>query len=211
MASPPGAEQPRPTGAPSLTVRRMARTRHDLAEAAAQLFLDRGYEATTVEEIAALVEVSPRTFFRYFASKEDVLDEILQANVHSMIASLRERPADEPLLDSLRAATRMGLGSSLSDPRALALFAIVHRTPALRGRWLDRSRCEQTALAEILAARLGDEEDSELALLAAGALIGTVTTIFDFFSDATPERLQELLDRAIDAFGQGFGLSRPAE
>lgn len=101
---------------PSLTQRRMARTRRQLAEVAAGLFLDRGYEAVTVEEIVAAVEVSPRTFFRYFPSKEDVLDEILVNEAEAVTAALRERPPDEPILEALRVAAYSWVGATERDP-----------------------------------------------------------------------------------------------
>ena len=129
------SEQPR---SPSLTERRMERTRRQLAEMAARLFLERGYEAVTVEEIVAAVEVSPRTFFRYFASKEDVLDEILVNEAQAITAALRDRPKEEPVLDAVKAAAASWLGTAQRDPRTLRLFALVVRTPVLRSRWLVR-------------------------------------------------------------------------
>jgi AcrR family transcriptional regulator len=191
----------------SLTARRMARTRRQLAETAARLFLERGYDETTVEEIAAEVEVSPRTFFRYFSSKEDVLDEILTTTIASIIASLRDRPMTEPLLASLRAAAATCLGGSAEDPRSFALFGVVHRSPALRARFIARTRDDEGRLAEILATRLGLSTSSPVPLFAAGALIGVVTTIFDFWPTASPDELERLVDLAITALAEGFGLS----
>ena len=192
---------------PSLTERRMARTRRQLAEVAAGLFLEHGYEAVTVEEIVAAVEVSPRTFFRYFPSKEDVLDEILVNEAEAVTAALRDRPKDEPILDALRAAASSWVSATQRDPRTLKLFALVLRTPELRTRWLVRRRNCQEALAAILVERLQGEPEPRILLLAAGAIIAVVATIFEFWV----ERLNEaetlaLIDEALDALVGGFGL-----
>ena len=191
---------------PSLTDRRMERTRHQLAEVAARLFLERGYEAVTVEEIVAAVEVSPRTFFRYFPSKEDVLDEILVNEAEAITAALRDRPKEEPVLDAVKAAAASWLGAAQRDPRTLKLFALVVRTPVLRSRWLLRRHGTQEQLAEILTERLPVGSERKMALLAAGALIAVVTTIFEFWvEDFDDAETFTLMDRALEAVIEGFG------
>src|SRR5579875_1799092 len=77
----------------SLVARRKERTRRELAEAATRLFLERGYDATTVEEIAAAVEISPRTFFRYFPAKGDIVTALARMSLEDLVEVLRERPA----------------------------------------------------------------------------------------------------------------------
>ncbi len=197
------SEQPR---SPSLTERRMERTRRQLAEMAARLFLERGYEAVTVEEIVTAVEVSPRTFFRYFPSKEDVLDEILVNEAQAITAALRARPKEEPVLDAVKAAAASWLGTAQRDPRTLRLFALVVRTPVLRSRWLLRRHGTQEQLAEILTQRLPVGTEPKMALLAAGALIAVVTTIFEFWVDDLDDaETFTLMDRALEAVVDGFG------
>ena len=204
-------EEPRGGRSPSLTERRMARTRRQLAEMAARLFLERGYEAVTVEEIVAAVEVSPRTFFRYFPSKEDVLDEILVNEAEAITAALRDRPKEEPVLDAVKAAAASWLGAAQRDPRTLKLFALVVRTPVLRSRWLVRRHGTQEQLAEILTQRLPAGTEPKMALLAAGALIAVVTTIFEFWvEDFDDAEMFTLMDRALEAVIDGFGLGGPS-
>ena len=83
-----------------LRERKKARTRADLQRHALRLFRDRGYAATTVDDIAAAAEVSRSTFFRYFPSKEDV---VLFDDVDPLMAvAFAEQPADTPLLTALR-------------------------------------------------------------------------------------------------------------
>src|SRR5947207_2172773 len=88
----------------SLRERKKAKTRQALADTALALFLEHGFEHTTVEQIAETCEVSPRTFLRYFATKEDVLFADAGERLERFMTALEERPADEPPLRSLRAA-----------------------------------------------------------------------------------------------------------
>ena len=81
-----------------------ARTRDELVQAALQLFSRNGFDATTVEDIAAAARVSPRTFFRYFANKEEVLFHRKDEDLASLQAALSARPPEESPLQVLRAA-----------------------------------------------------------------------------------------------------------
>lgn len=88
----------------SLRERKKSETRERLVQAALELFTEHGFDAVTIDQIAALAETSPRTFFRYFGSKEAVLfadqDELLEVMRHAITS----RPADEPPLVALREA-----------------------------------------------------------------------------------------------------------
>jgi AcrR family transcriptional regulator len=90
--------------AQGLRERKKARTRASLREHALRLFREQGYQATTVEQIAAAAEVSPSTFFRYFPTKEDV---VLQDDMDTrMLEALDRQPPDMPPLHAVRAAVR---------------------------------------------------------------------------------------------------------
>src|SRR5690242_18367032 len=82
--------------------RKKQRTREALVDSAFRLFAEKGFEATTVEEIADAVDVSSRTFFRYFASKEDVLLTFQDEQFCAMKAAFAARPADEPMISAVR-------------------------------------------------------------------------------------------------------------
>lgn len=192
-----------------LTARRMARVRRQLAEAAAVMFKEQGYEATTVEDVCARVEVSPRTFFRYFASKEDVIDELLDGRLDAFVDEVTKRPVGEPVLGSLVAAARCGYEVSAGEPDFVELFAVVHRTPALRARWLDRAHAQQDRLAEVLVRRLPAKK-GRVARLAAGALVGTMTTVIETWAETpggTP--LRQRVIEALELLAEGFGLAEP--
>lgn len=195
--------------AEGLTARRMARTRSELAQAAARMFKEQGFEATTVEGICARVDVSPRTFFRYFSSKDDVLDELVESHLDAFVAALSERPASEPVLASLVAAATSGYEPSPGEVDFPELFAVVHRTPALRARWLDRAHDIQARLGEVLLPRLGPDDPGR-ARLAAGALVGTMTTVVESWAEAPDTGdLRELVVGALVLLAGGFGLADP--
>lgn len=188
----------------SITVRRIAQSRRELARAAARLFVERGYEATTVEEIARAAGISVRTFFRYLGAKEEVIDDILEQRIAGFAAALGARPPGEALFDSLRAAGRDSLTKALDDG-TVDLYAVVRRTPVLRARWLARCNTYTDMVADSLRARLTVQSDPVVADLAAGALIGLMTTVIDRFADTPRDTLADVLDTAFDRFVHGFG------
>src|ERR1700724_3509468 len=96
-------EAPNPTEVrPGLRERKKQKTRHTIIDAALELFTKQGYEETTIAEIADAAEVSPRTIFAYFPTKEDILFDDLAALQERLAQALRERPAGATALDALR-------------------------------------------------------------------------------------------------------------
>ncbi len=88
----------------SLRERKKSATRKAIEEAAWDLFGERGYAATSVDDIADRAGVAPRTFFRYFPTKADVLYGEVDEAIAAFSEAFRSRPADEPLMTSLLAA-----------------------------------------------------------------------------------------------------------
>ena len=105
---------------PGLRERKKLQTRQALVRAALDLFSERGVDATTVDDIADAVNVSARTFHRYFPAKEDVLFADSVARQERFARFLRDRSADEPLLDTLRDAANDLAQSFLADRRTNA-------------------------------------------------------------------------------------------
>lgn len=139
----------------ALRQRKKERTRQSLTAAAVRLFIERGYDATTVDDIAAAVEVSPRTFFRYFPSKDDVVVDLLREGVVDLIDQLSSRPEGEPLAQALRGAARCW--ARLTDDRAqslLQLSQVLTACPSLRAQVEERRRCGADHLARVVAQRL---------------------------------------------------------
>lgn len=194
------------TGAPeSLRQRKRARTRAALIAAALELFERQGYEATTIDEIAAAADVSPRTFFRYFATKEEVaLGEDLG---HELVALIAARPPEEPMLESVRRVISDGLSLISADDREalLARLRIVYRTPSLRARrWefqLEMGRISGALLAE----RRGLRPDDLGSRVTAAAAFTAIEVAMDHWQQHDgQEDLVAVLDAAIDHLGHAF-------
>jgi AcrR family transcriptional regulator len=148
--------------AAGLRERKKQRTRWAFIDAALDLFLAQGYEATTIDEIVAAVDVSQRTFFRYFAGKEDVALSFLAGYDEIFIQALTERPAAEPPVAALRAALNASLSAvEESDEEQAARFCKLRRlidgTPALAAGQLRRFSETEQELATIIARRMGTD------------------------------------------------------
>ncbi|MCM3886037.1 TetR/AcrR family transcriptional regulator [Frankia sp. R82] len=106
-----------------LRERKKRRTRQAIIEVAHELFTEKGFEATTVEEIAAGADVSVRTLFRYFTSKEAIALAPLEEMGDLTVAALRRRPVDEPPLLALRNAALSAWGLMSPDGASLRQYA----------------------------------------------------------------------------------------
>lgn len=98
-----GTTERGPSGLPSLQARRRLLVQDEIERAALRLLLARGYDAVSIDDIAAVVGMSGRTFFRYYATKDEILRRF-QAGLHeALIETFKDRPADESALEALRA------------------------------------------------------------------------------------------------------------
>ncbi|MEU3527931.1 TetR/AcrR family transcriptional regulator [Streptomyces sp. NPDC038707] len=143
-----------------LRERKKLRTRRALAETALRLFTERGYDATTLDDLCDAVEVSKRTFFRTYRSKEDVAlaaDSELWSAYVDRVAAVR---LDGPLLEALRAALDATLDAMDPDwdRRFLATRELAEAVPVLRSHSLGYCQDTTQAIVETLAGRSGADE-----------------------------------------------------
>jgi AcrR family transcriptional regulator len=137
-----------------LRERKKARTREALHDAAMDLFSRQGFDGTTVEEIADACEVSPRTFFRYFPTKEDVLFGDSEQRSTALIETLAAQPLDLAPLDAIHAAMR-GVARNYTEERDVlgARAKIVQGSPGLRAYKVEHQRGWEEALVAELGRR----------------------------------------------------------
>lgn len=191
---------PAAKGRPSLTERRREATRYEIAEAAAALFAERGYEATTVDDIARAAGISLRTFYRYCPTKEDALTPVLTAGVAELVEQLALRPAEEPVTEAVQAAfSASTAGARYAEPaRTVRLIRVMSGVPAIRMRWLAAARAMQDRLVPVLAARTGrPESDLETRLLAAVLIDAVTVTLEHWAAGNGREPLTDVSARAL--------------
>jgi len=192
-----------------LRERKKLRTKAMLTDAALRLFAQRGFDEVTIEDIAAEVEVSPRTFFRYFASKEDALFGDVDATLEAIRDGLARRPPGEPDVVAIREAVLSVAQRYTVDPGpTLERASVVTRTPSLLAHAAGRQAAYEEAIARTLAERRGAVCEPTLRerLLAAFA-IAALRVAFDAWverggTDAVLEIASEALDRLEAGFGR---------
>jgi AcrR family transcriptional regulator len=157
--APTGEERARP----GLRERRKQLTAAELEAAAYRLFGERGFENVTVDDIAAEADVSRRTFFRYFASKEDVLlaDHFVQ--LRRLREAMESRPDDEPIVAALRNAL-LSMSSDFEDRKELVVLRgrLMRDTPSLQARSLVHQKLWEEAMQDMVAERLGVDPVADL-------------------------------------------------
>jgi len=180
--------------------------RAEIADAALRLFVERGFDETTVDDVVAAVGVSRRSFFRYFRSKEDVVLGFLDDVGVAICAGLAARPVEEPPWVALRRALDEVIVAYDGDANwILALHRLIYETPSLRARHLDKQDRWHRLLTAELAARAGVDPDKDLGprVLASTAMAALDVAISAWAEAQGRVPMAELLDAAFAAVSNG--------
>lgn len=129
-----------------------------LARTAVELFVAKGYDDTTLDEVAAAAGVSRRTLFNYFRSKEDLALSGLSEQGELIAARFAERPADEDLWVSLRAAFQVLEEIEITHERRLEMITVLFSNDALRAGHAEKQARWQELLAPLIESRLPDTD-----------------------------------------------------
>lgn len=179
-------------GSVSLRERKRARTRQAVVDAATELFERDGYDETTVADIAAAADIGTRTFFSYFASKEEVLFPESDARVQAAIDAIASRGSgDRPPAVLLRALKQVGDDNDELVSRLAALrLRLIRTVPSVRGRALQIQLGAQRDIAAHLAAAFPDQLDDVSAAALTGAFVGAISGALQVLLD-DPGRLDD--------------------
>lgn len=164
-----------PTG---LRERKKQQTRDAIVATALRLFRTKGYDATTVAEIADAADISPRTFFGYFPAKEDVVFHDHQALLDGFVERLDARRPSEQALDVLRAwILELDAEADLDSPAARARRRLIRETPALAARERSNLAQHEEVLAAAIAVDLGLDAGSVRPHLVSAAALAALSAI----------------------------------
>ncbi|MFI8252801.1 TetR/AcrR family transcriptional regulator [Streptomyces filamentosus] len=203
--------------APGLRERKKQRTRDALIQVSLELFTTQGYERTTVDEIAEAVEVSQRTFFRYFSSKEEVAFAVQRMVEEEFVRALVRRPPEEGPFDAMRHAV-LAAWDDVGDvidrivPVELYLktFFMIESTPALLAAHLRRSSEMEETIARVVARREGLDVDADprprIAVAAFGGVMRVTGQMWGKGPDRTLEGIRALTERYLDHLGPALSL-----
>lgn len=160
----------------SLRDRKRARTRQALIDAATDLFERNGYDETTIADIAAAAEIGTRTFFSYFASKEELVFPDAESRVQALLDALANRAPDDRPIDLLIRV--LSDGGEVSDDIIGKLtplrMRLLQTVPAVQGRALQIQFNAERRIAGILAEAFPGELDDVTARALTGAFAGAV-------------------------------------
>jgi mycofactocin system transcriptional regulator len=190
--------------------RRRVTSRAELEQTAFALFTARGFDATTVDEIAAAAGIGRRTFFRYFPSKNDIPWGAFEDELERMRARLTDCPPDTPLMDAVRVALiDFNQVAPAQVPLHRRRMELILRVPTLFAHSTLRFTAWREVVAEFVAQRTGRQPADLAPQAIAHAVLGVAVAAYEHWLDDPDSDLGALLDDAMRQLGSAF--ARDAE
>ena len=180
-------------------------SRRELELIALRLFSDRGFDSTTIGQIAAEAGVSKRTFFRYFNSKASVLWSEFDHEVDVIRAALAEVPAGVPMMDAIRRAVVAANHYGPRDiPELRMRMNLIGSVPALQSSAAIRYDAWEHAISDFAATRVGQPADSLFPLAVGRATLAVCRAAYDRWSARADADLTFYLDAALAVLAAAF-------
>ena len=210
----PSSIMPETSASPGRRERKKQRTRDDLMAHAARLFAKKGFDETTTEDIAEAADLSQRTFFRHFSSKEAVLYGDMENQRDRMHAALLERPTDEPVIHAVRHAIMTLADNYVAerDHRFLqAKLAAAYPSVSAYSRAVVQADWER-ALIDAISERLGVDPlvDPRPEIVAGAAMSALRVSIRRWTASDGTKDLPDLVGQSFDALADLSALAAPA-
>ena len=191
------------TSHPGHPGRKRVTSRAELEQAAFALFAANGFDATTVDEIAAAAGIGRRTFFRYFPSKNDVPWGAFELELERMRVRLKACPPEVPLMDAIRLAlVDFNRVSPAEVPLHRRRMELILRVPTLLAHSTLRFTAWRQVVAEFVAERTGGRPDELAPQVIAHAVLGVAVAAYEQWLDDPAADIGTLLDdgmRQLDA------------
>jgi mycofactocin system transcriptional regulator len=169
------------------------------------MFAERGFDATTIEQISAAAGVSERTFFRYFITKASVLWNEFETEVETIRAALAAVPGDVPLMDAIRGAVVAANHYRAEDvPEMRLRMQLIAAEPALSSSADEHYAAWERAISEFAGRRLGRPADSLYPLTIGRSVLAACRAAYDRWAACADTDLTVYLDAALSALGGGF-------
>ena len=185
--------------------RRRATSRADLEQVAFTLFASRGFDRTTVDEIAAAAGIGRRTFFRYFPSKNDIPWGAFEDELERMRVRLKACPPEVPLMDAIRVALiDFNRVAPAQVPLHRRRMELILRVPALFAHSTLRFTAWREVVAEFVADRTGRRPEELAPQAIAHAVLGVSVAAYEHWLDHPAADLGVLLDDAMRQLSGAF-------
>jgi mycofactocin system transcriptional regulator len=188
------------------TGRRPSTSRAELERVALDLFTTRGFDQTTVEDIAAAAGIGRRTFFRYYASKNDAVWGDFEAELDKLRRWFDECKPDVRLMDAVHyAVLTFNRLDSDQVPWHRRRMALILNTPALQAHSTPMYARWRAVIAEFAARRMGAAPQDMVPQLIAYAALGAAVAAYEQWLRDEDAELEPLLDLAMTELSRGFG------
>jgi TetR/AcrR family transcriptional regulator, regulator of mycofactocin system len=181
-----------------LRERKKQRTREQIIEAAMGLFAERGYQATTIADIATAAEVAPRTFFSYFPSKEAVVFHNVDRDLDGLASALRDRLPGETAFDALRRWIDAKFDEWMAEEdEALVRKRLCREDEGLANFQGGVMARIQELLLEAIAHDLDEPQDALRPRLVAAAAMAALSSLEGSFDEKAEQRMPEAKAEAL--------------
>lgn len=199
---------------PRLREQKKAETRTQILRVAHELFHERGFEATTIDDICSALPISKRTFFRYFPDKEALVFPNRDKRLERFTELLTSAPKSEQPFDTFRRVTRLFAAEYIVNrEQLLAQQTLIASSPTLLAREREIDHDWEQAIADAFARRFPRNLASRRrADVLAGAMIGVVrATMRHWFARGCVDNLEKLGHEALDSLERGFNVDEPSK